>query len=129
MYNQNYLSHYGKIGMKWGHRKIQRMTEEVNTYRNRTLSDAGSMRDRANMNLNSAIKNKVDKKIIKSATDVHAAWKKSYDELKTMKMPITIKSKEDYIKAKSLIDNVGAKPLIEFEKSYGAGQSFNLVYS
>lgn len=27
MYNQNYLSHYGKIGMRWGHRTAQSRNE------------------------------------------------------------------------------------------------------
>lgn len=128
MYNQDYLCHYGRLGMKWGRRKIQRKTQEIEVYRNRTLSDAGAMRDRAKMNLTSAINNKVDKKIINSAKDAHTALAKSYEAIKNLKIS-EITSEKAYQNARLLIDNVAAKPVIEFEKKYGADQAFNLIWS
>lgn len=129
MYNQNYLCHYGVQGMRWGRRKIQKMTKEVNDYHNRTLSDAASMRDRANVNLSSAIKTKVDKKTLNGIKDAHDAWVKSYEAIKNMKVPSLITSPEEYRRAKDTIDRVAAQSLIDFEKKYGTDQAFELAWS
>ena len=41
MYNQNYLSHYGKIGMRWGHRNPGEVKKSFQTRTYERLADSG----------------------------------------------------------------------------------------